>query len=452
MMDNQINMQDTRVIPADYKQTEVGIIPADWDVLPLSKLSTRITDGEHLTPERAEFGYYLLSARNIQNGYLDLSDVDYVGEKEYLRIRKRCNPEEGDVLISCSGTIGRISVLPRGIECVMVRSAALVKPSASKLNGHYMQYFLQSKIGQSQIFASLNQGAQANLFLNHIQNISLALPQKFYEQTAIAKVLSDTDALITVLEELIAKKQAIKIASMQQLLTGRTRLPQFAKQPSGAIKNYKSSELGIIPDDWETVAMGEMGVTYGGLSGKSKNDFGSGNSLYVPFTNIMANVIVNVNHLERVNVQETQRQVLPGDLLFNGSSETPEEVCFCSLMSEEIDKLYLNSFCFGFRANSQPKYLPLYIAYWFRSSAGRTAVSIMAQGSTRYNISKSQFLTLKIVLPPILEQTAIATVLSDMDAELEKLEQKLAKIRDIKQGMMQQLLTGRIRLPLDHQP
>ena len=76
----------------------------------------------------------------------------------------------------------------------------------------------------------------------------------------------------------------------------------------------------------------------------------------------------------------------------------------------------------------------------------------MAQGSTRYNISKSQFLTLKIVLPPILEQTAIATVLSDMDAELEKLEQKLAKIRDIKQGMMQQLLTGRIRLPLDHQP
>lgn len=121
-------------------------------------------------------------------------------------------------------------------------------------------------------------------------------------------------------------------------------------------------------------------------------------------------------------------------------------------MSEEIDKLYLNSFCFGFRANSQPKYLPLYIAYWFRSSAGRTAVSIMAQGSTRYNISKSQFLTLKIVLPPILEQTAIATVLSDMDAELEKLEQKLAKIRDIKQGMMQQLLTGRIRLPLDHQP
>ncbi|EPA1832012.1 TPA: restriction endonuclease subunit S [Klebsiella pneumoniae] len=287
---------------------------------------------------------------------------------------------------------------------------------------------------------------------NDVHKEIVYFPINQIEQTAIVNILNDTDVLISELEKLIAKKQAIKTAAMQQLLTGRTRLPQFAKQPSGAIKNYKSSELGIIPDDWETVAMGEMGVTYGGLSGKSKNDFGSGNSLYVPFTNIMANVIVNVNHLERVNVQETQRQVLPGDLLFNGSSETPEEVCFCSLMSEEIDKLYLNSFCFGFRANSQPKYLPLYIAYWFRSSAGRTAVSIMAQGSTRYNISKSQFLTLKIVLPPILEQTAIATVLSDMDAELEKLEQKLAKIRDIKQGMMQQLLTGRIRLPLDHQP
>lgn len=287
---------------------------------------------------------------------------------------------------------------------------------------------------------------------NDVHKEIVYFPINQIEQTAIVNILNDTDVLISELEKLIAKKQAIKTAAMQQLLTGRTRLPQFAKQPSGAIKNYKSSELGIIPDDWETVAMGEMGITYGGLSGKSKNDFGSGNSLYVPFTNIMANVIVNVNHLERVNIQETQQQVLPGDLLFNGSSETPEEVCFCSLISEKINKLYLNSFCFGFRANSQAKYFPLYLAYWFRSGAGRTAVSIMAQGSTRYNISKSQFLTLKVVLPSKREQSAIATILSDMDSELDALEQKLSKVRDIKQGMMQQLLTGRIRLPLDHQP
>lgn len=437
--------------PEGYKQTEVGIIPEDWSVSSLGELAEKIMVGiaSAATHAYCSTGIPMLRNQNIKPNKLDSDDLLFIN-KQYEQTFKNKRLKKGDLLTARTGYPGTTCIIPDEFENAQSFTTLITRPT-KKINSLFLSIFMNSEIGIS--FFERNQigGGQKNINAATLKTFIVATPS-LQEQAAIANVFSDTDALITQLEKLIAKKLAIKTATMQQLLTGRTRLPQFAKQPSGAIKNYKSSELGIIPDDWETVAMGEMGVTYGGLSGKSKNDFGSGNSLYVPFTNIMANVIVNVNHLERVNVQETQRQVLPGDLLFNGSSETPEEVCFCSLMSEEIDKLYLNSFCFGFRANSQPKYLPLYIAYWFRSSAGRTAVSIMAQGSTRYNISKSQFLTLKIVLPPILEQTAIATVLSDMDAELEKLEQKLAKIRDIKQGMMQQLLTGRIRLPLDHQP
>jgi type I restriction enzyme, S subunit len=132
-----------------YKQTEVGVIPEDWCVFLLSECAKRITDGEHLTPKRSANGYYLLSARNILNGRIDLSDVDYVEVDEYLRIRQRCNPETGDVLISCSGTVGRVATVPKGLECVMVRSAALVKPNPETLSGLFVQYFLQSPGGRN---------------------------------------------------------------------------------------------------------------------------------------------------------------------------------------------------------------------------------------------------------------------------------------------------------------
>ena len=207
-----------------YKKTEVGVIPEDWEVQPLFHLSNTISDGEHSTPKRSDRGFYLLSARNIQNSHLDLSDVDYVEEEEYQRIRKRCAPEFSDVLISCSGTVGRVATVPENIECVLVRSVALVRSVPERLSGEYLEYFLQSEMGQKQIFSSLNQGAQANLFLKQIQNLNIALPPIKSEQTDIATVLSDMDSEIETLESKLSKARDLKQGMMQELLTGRIRL------------------------------------------------------------------------------------------------------------------------------------------------------------------------------------------------------------------------------------
>ena len=201
-----------------YKQTELGVIPEDWEVSTLGEYSKRITDGEHVTPKRSSSGYYLLSARNILNGRINLSDVDFVAADEYWRIRQRCNPEAGDVLISCSGTVGRVATVPKGLECVMVRSAALVKPDPTRLSGLFAQYSLQSVSGQHQIVVSLNQGAQANLFLKHIQGLRIHVPPTKAEQEAIAEALGDADALIESLEQLISKKRHLKQGAMQALL------------------------------------------------------------------------------------------------------------------------------------------------------------------------------------------------------------------------------------------
>jgi type I restriction enzyme S subunit len=353
----------------------------------------------------------------------------------------------GSVLVAMYGgfnQIGRTGLL--NVNAAINQALVAIIPKKEILDSEYLLHNLNFNVVYWKGIASSSR-KDPNITSNDVKEFKLAIPI-IEEQKAIATAVSDSDALIVSLEQLIAKKQAIKTATMQQLLTGRTRLPQFALRPDGTPKGHKSSELGQIPEDWEVCEMGSLGFTYGGLSGKSKKDFGHGNGLYVPFTNVMANIIVDIAKLEKVHVVENQNDVVNGDLLFNGSSETPEEVCFCSLVNHDVVGLYLNSFCFGFRRKDGAQYIPIYLSYWFRSSIGRKTVSIMAQGSTRYNISKRQFLQLSITLPSIEEQTDIATILSDMDSELTVLEQKLAKARSLKQGMMQQLLTGRIRLPL----
>ena len=261
-------------------------------------------------------------------------------------------------------------------------------------------------------------------------NIQVPVPP-LPEQRAIAGVLSDVDELIGSLEALVAKKRAIKQATMQELLTGRTQLPGCG-------------------GEWDRVALSEIGKTYGGLTGKTGADFGEGQARYISFLDVLEQVTVTWRRFDhvRVSISESQNRVASDDVLFNATSETPEDLAMGSMVLVDSDELYLNSFCFGFRITDRNRCDPLFLAYLSRSIPGRKAMYALAQGATRYNLSKKRFLKLELPLPPLPEQRAIATVLSDMDAEITALEQRLDKNRAIKQGMMQQLLTNSIRLPI----
>lgn len=212
---------------------------------------------------------------------------------------------------------------------------------------------------------------------------------------------------------------------------------------------YKQTTTGVIPDDWQLTWLGAHGETYGGLTGKTKKDFGTGEAQYVTFMNVISNVVIDCDVFDRVHITpaESQNRVRKNDLLFNGSSETPEEVAFCAVHLGDFSELYLNSFCFGYRLRDQLKIDPLFLAYLFRSRTGRELVKALAQGSTRYNISKRALLGAPLALPPAPEQRAIAAALSDADEMLAALDQLIAKKRDLKQAAMQQLVTGETRLP-----
>lgn len=266
------------------------------------------------------------------------------------------------------------------------------------------------------------------IYMPAFKSLNIARPP-IDEQRAIAKALSDVDALLSALDRLITKKRDLKQAAMQQLLTGKTRLPGFC-------------------GEWKESKLGELGAVYSGLSGKSKADFGDGNSHYVKFLSVVTRPIVKGDDLGKVNVKrgEAQAEIAKGDLLFNGSSETPDEVALCALVDFDLQDVFLNSFCFGYRLNADCSADGLFLTYLIRSEVGRSVFGILAQGSTRHNISKAAFREVVFKLPHLSEQLEIVRLLREMDAEIAVLEYRRQKTNHLKQGMMQELLTGKTRL------
>lgn len=164
------------------------------DHVTLESVSLRVTDGEHITPRRVDNGIYLLSARNILNHDISLKDVDYIDEEEFVRISKRIRPQTGDVLVSCSGSIGRTSRVKKPIKFQLVRSVALIRPDPEKLNSAYLEYFFETAYMQKQILKSINQSNQANLFQGQIKNLKIYLPD-LKEQEKFASVVEKMETI-----------------------------------------------------------------------------------------------------------------------------------------------------------------------------------------------------------------------------------------------------------------
>ena len=201
-------------------------------------------------------------------------------------------------------------------------------------------------------------------------------------------------------------------------------------------------------NNWEKIQLRKLGYSYGGLTNKTKDDFGEGKP-YIPYLNIFENSKIDPDNLDHVQINKNEHQntVEFGDLFFTTSSETPDEVGMTSVLLDELKETYLNSFCFGFRLHNFNDLLPKYAAYLFRGYPVRKEISLLAQGSTRYNLSKNiLFDKLYLDLPPLPQQRKIANILSTCDQVIEQTEKAIEKYQVIKKGMMQDLFTRGIDL------
>ena len=166
---------------------------------------------------------------------------------------------------------------------------------------------------------------------------------------------------------------------------------------------------------WEQRKLGEVGKTFTGLSGKTKEDFGHGDAYFVTYMNVYSNPISDLNMVENVEIDTKQQEVKKGDVFFTTSSETPEEVGMSSVWLGEEPHIYLNSFCFGFRPTGN-MFNPYYLAYLLRSNNIRNKMMILAQGISRYNISKNKVMKLDITIPNIREQQKIGEFFKQLDS------------------------------------
>lgn len=416
-------------IKPGYKRSEVGVIPQEWTAKRLREISPAQSVGLVINPST----YFDLhgAVPMLVGSNVSENSIDWAGARRISLSSHRKLPAssiyENDLVTVRVGDPGVTAVVPKEFHDSNCASVMIVRGHSS-FDSTWLCHLMNSHLGRSQVESIQYGTAQKQFNISDAINFQYPTPP-LLEQHAIAAALADVDFLLAKIDLLIAKKRDLKQAAMQQLLTGQTRLSGFSR-------------------DWEVKRLKSLGNTYGGLIGKTKEDFGRGSAHYIPFMNVMASTVINPDWLEKVDVaqNESQNVAKKGDLFFNGSSETPEEVGFCSVLLTDVHDLYLNSFCFGFRFNADAKVNGLFFAYWFRCQEGRKAMSLLAQGATRYNIAKRAFLQLEIPQPSADEQAAIATVLSDLDAELAALEVRRDKTRAIKQGMMQELLTGRIRL------
>lgn len=406
------------MVAEGYKNTEIGVIPKDWKVVHLNKVAT-IVGGS--TPSSFNKSYW--------NGNINWFTPTEVGESKYVykSIRKitqlgyeNCSAKilpVGTIILTTRAVIGDLSILKEK-ACTNQGFQSFI--TNRLINNEYLYYRLA--VLKNILLLNASGSTFLEISLNKLRNIKIPLPP-LSEQNAIATALSDADALISATEKLIAKKKAIKQGAMQELLKPKEGWEEKSLGNLGFIKSSSVDKI-IHPNETIVNLLNYMDVYKNILIDKSK-----------------ISAITSAN-----SIQCNSMNLIKGDIVFTPTSETPNDIGRASLIIEDLTKTV-----FSYHLTRLRFYDDIIVnelkPYIFNSEQLRAYFTIRATGSTRFVLKKADFEDAVISFPKSKsEQTRIATILSDMDAEISLLEQKLEKQKQIKQGMMQNLLTGKIRL------
>lgn len=404
-----------------YKMTEVGVIPEDWEVKELSSISEiksgkRLPKGSLVTSSKTPYPYIRVIDMNM--GYLNLSDIMYVPENVQPMISKYII-SKNDIYISVAGTLGLVGKIPEELDGANLTENAN-RITEIQCNRDYLMYYMMSPLIQNVIEAERTIGAQPKLALQRIRDFYIVLPGDNREQTAIAAALSDADSLISALTKKIEKKKAIKQGLMQQLLTGKKRLPGF-----GGV--WDVVQLKRIISEFIVPMRDKPTALTGPIPWCRIEDF---DGKYLKKS--LSNQGVDLNTVSQMNLK-----IFPVNTLLVSCSANLGR---CAIVKQ---KLVTNQTFIGLVPSDRIDVEFLY----YKMSREDKNLNNMATGTTISYLSREQFEKYEILIPSSkAEQTAIANILSDCDSEIAALEEKRDKYQEIKQGMMQQLLTGKIRL------
>ena len=294
-------------------------------------------------------------------------------------------------------------------------------------NPEFLEHTLNGKNVENQLRKIVSSGARMDGLLNisfqEYTSIFIRCPIR-KEQDKISILIKSIDHLLTLHQRKLEKLKIIKKSMLENLF------------PQNGEKTPKIRFSGFT-EDWEQRKLGEIGNTYSGLSGKVKDDFGHGQASFITYMNVYSNPVSRCDMIEPIEIDNRQNEVEIGDVFFTTSSETPEEVGMTSVLAEKKGITYLNSFCFGFRPFEKiDKY---YLAYMLRSKNTREKIILLAQGISRYNISKNKVMEISVELPSLDEQILIGKKFKLIDHLITLHQSKLEKLQKIKKSMLESM-------------
>ena len=412
------------VCPKGYKQTEVGVMPEDWKCKSLASMSAFITKGSTPTTyghKWEQSGILFLRSECVSENGLDLTQSMFISHAAHAALR-RSEVRDGDILVTITGNVGRVVYL-QNIGCANLNQhIARVRISSDQVERRYIYHYL-SQTSVRRHFNSITTGqAYPQISLKQVREAVIPLPPTKAEQEAIAGALSDADALIESLEQLIAKKRQLKQGAMQELLTGKKRLPGFS-------------------EEWEVKRLGQLAKIQRGASPRPIDSpiwFNENSSVgWVRISDVTSSGMYlkeTTQRLSHMGIQNS-RPVSRGSLIMSICATVGRPII------TEIDVCIHDGFVV-FDSLGANKYFIYYVLKFIEGDWYRHG-----QTGSQMNLNTGLINETEVQLPPTeKEQSAIGAILSNIDTEIAALEARLAKARDVKQGMMQELLTGKTRL------
>lgn len=421
---------------AGYKQTEAGVIPEEWKYSTVGELVRdgvleKPLDGNHgnIHPKSGDFvsfGIPFVMANNIREGRVDLKNCTFIKKEQADSLQKGFS-RSGDVLLTHKATIGNTAVVGNiPFEYLMLTPQVTYYrvSNAERLSNLYLRQFFDGSFFQSTLRSMSGGGTRAYIGITAQLQLPVVIPSTKAEQDSIAEALSDADALIESLDQLITKKRQIKQGAMQELLTGKRRLPGFS-------------------GEWEVKRLADLAdIRSGGTPSTAQPQFWDGGVKWCTPTDITAldgfKYLSNTARtISAEGLKASSAEIIPKHSIVMTSRATIGE-CAINTVPMTTNQGFKNFVPFD---SVDAEFL------YYLLTTQRAGFIGLCSGSTFLEIGKTQLSGYQVQVPKTKsEQTAIATILSDMDTELAALESRLAKARQLKQGMMQELLTGRIRL------
>tara|TARA_R110002073_G_scaffold312586_4_gene484119 strand:+ start:17421 stop:18746 length:1326 start_codon:yes stop_codon:yes gene_type:complete len=430
-------------------------LPINWEIDILDNLTNKIVDGAHHTPKYTNSGIPFLRVTDVQTKEINFSKIKFISKQEHQQLIARCNPEKGDMLLSKNGSIGISKIVDWDWEFSVFVSLALIKVK-KELDVQFLSHFFKSEITMWQILRRAKQGTVTNLHLEEIREIEiprLSLPH----QQKIAKILFTIDNVIEKTESAIAKYQAIKQGLMHDLFTRGIDLNtgRLRPTPQEAPALYKESVLGLIPRDWELENFEEATEII--------TDFTANGSFESLRVNVKYYYEVNYGRLIRLtdlrqNLQTDGVYVNKSGFEFLLKSELRENdimlanvgeyTGFACLMPKVNYPATIAPNMFLVRTDKE-KFDSKFMYYFMTYPQFTTQVDNVSASSATKLLNKTNFRAMHIPKPKIEEQVLFSKKIESLDQKIQTEQQTLAKYQQLKAGLLQDLLTGKVAVGVD---